>query len=103
MSRPTLKIVGLLCSYLPTKIAPTQNFFSHSGEIFFLKEPTTETYLHSLQSFYQTLFSVAENVLKYYIFMDSNLDHILSTVKEKLYLIQKKKEVDPPTHSEIDG
>ena len=30
--------------------------------------------------------------MKYYIFMDSILVHLLSTVKEKLYLIQKKKQ-----------
>ena len=40
--------------------------------------------------------------------MDNILDHILSTVKEKVYLIQKKKKKKkkptyPPTHSEVDG
>ena len=45
--------------------------------------------------------------MKYYIFMDSILDHILSTVKEKVYPIQKKKKKKRmtylPTHSEIGG
>ena len=40
--------------------------------------------------------------------MDSIMDHILSVVKEKLYLIQKQKQKKKklfylPTHSEIDG
>ena len=35
--------------------------------------------------------------------MDSILDHILSTVKEKEYSIQKKKITYLPTHFEIDG
>ena len=88
-----LKSVGLLCSYLPTKISPTQNCFVHSGELFFLKEPTIDRFTITTIFLSQTLFSVADNVLKYYIFMDSTgiLDHILSTVKEKPYLIQKKK------------
>ena len=59
-------------------------------EIFFFLKSLQQTGFYSLQSFYlKTLFSVAGKVLKYYIFMDSILDHTLSTVKEKLHLIKK--------------
>ena len=64
--------------------------FGHSGEFFlFFKEPTTDRFKFTTIFLSKTLFSIADNVLKYYIFMASILDHLLSTVKGKLFLIQK--------------
>lgn len=37
--RPTLKILGLLCSYLPTKVSPALKIFCHFEEKIFFSNP----------------------------------------------------------------
>ena len=90
--RPTLKN-WWFAVLLPThqKLALPKFFWPFWRNFFCCcKKPFTFTTIFLSQ----ILFSV---VLKYYIFMDSILDHILSTVKEKVYPIKKQNKKQKKT------
>ena len=75
---------------LPTHSNWPYPFFFFLAILEIFKAPTTDRFTLTSTFLPEALFSVADNVLKYYIITDSILDHILSTVKENLYPIQKK-------------